>query len=166
MILGMSLTVFTQLHVAISLIGIGTGFLAAFGMIRNRIYPAATAVFLLTTALTSITGFFFPFKGMTPGIIIGILSIFVLLFATAARYIGHMVGGWRATWVVTAMLALYLNFFVFLVQLFDKVPSLHSMPPRQKETVFAAAQLAALAAFTLWTVLATRRFRPATPLAL
>lgn len=159
MILGMSLTTFTRAHVAISLIGIGSGFAMAFGMLRGRRYPATTALFLITTALTSITGFMFPFKGVTPGIVIGALSIVALIFAAAARYLGHLEGGWRATWVVMAMLALYLNFFVFLVQLFEKTPSLAAMAERQKEKVFAGAQLAALVAFLLWTVLAIRRFR-------
>lgn len=159
MIAGMGLALFTEAHVAISLIGIGSGFAMALGMLRGRRYPVTTALFLITTALTSITGFLFPFRRVTPGIVIGILSIVALIFAAGARYVGRLEGGWRATWVVTAMLALYLNFFVFLVQLFEKTPSLAAMAARQKETVFAGAQLAALAAFLLWTVLAMRRFK-------
>lgn len=159
MILGMSLVAFTRLHVALSLIGIGAGFVMGWGMTRSRRMPFATAVFLLTTALTSITGFLFPFKGVTPGIVFGILSMVALLVAVVARYALHLAGGARVAWVASAMIALYLNFFVFLVQLFDKTPALHAMPSRQKETVFAAAQLAALVAFILWTVRAKRRFR-------
>jgi len=159
MILGMSLLAFTRLHVALSLIGIGSGFLMGWGLLRSHRMPVATAVFLLTTALTSITGFLFPFKGITPGIVFGILSCIALLVAVIARYPLHLSGRARGAWVLSAMLALYLNFFVFLVQLFDKTPALHAMANRQKETVFAGAQLAALVGFLLWTVLAWRRFR-------
>lgn len=159
MILGMSLLAFTRLHVALSLIGIGAGFLMGWGLLRSQRMPLATAVFLLTTALTSITGFLFPFKGITPGIVFGILSVIALLVAVVARYPLHLAGRARGAWVLSAMLALYLNFFVFLVQLFDKTPALHAMASRQKETVFAGAQLAALVGFLLWTVLAWRRFR-------
>jgi hypothetical protein len=59
MILGMSLETFTLLHVVISLIAIVTGL------------PAWTALFLLTTVMTSVTGFMFPFSGVTPGIVVG-----------------------------------------------------------------------------------------------
>ena len=81
MILGMSLARFTQVHVAISLIGIAAGFLVIFGMMASKKMVLWTELFLITTALTSITGFMFPFKGVTPGIVIGILSLVVLLFA-------------------------------------------------------------------------------------
>jgi hypothetical protein len=160
-VLGLSLQVFTLLHVALSLIGIGSGFLVAFGMMRARRMPFATAVFLLTTMLTSATGFLFPFRGITPGIVFGMISLFALLVAVFARYSGRLEGGWRGAWVLSAMLALYLNFFVFLVQLFDKTPGIRAMSHQPKETLFAAAQLATLAAFVLWTVRAWRRFRVA-----
>jgi hypothetical protein len=161
MILGMSLALFTQIHVALSLIGLGSGFLVAFGMLRSRTFPFATAVFLLTTELTSITGFLFPFKGITPGIVFGFLSFFALLVAVFARYGGHMQGPWRKAWIISSMLAQYLNFFVFIVQSFDKAPTLHAMGDMQKETAFAAAQLTALIAMLLFTILALRRFHPA-----
>jgi hypothetical protein len=160
MVLGMSLRAFTVLHVALSLIGIGSGFLMAFGMVRSKRMPFATDVFLLTTALTCITGFLFPFRGITPGIVIGVISMFALLSAVFALFSGHLEGRWRGAWVTSAMIALYLNFFVFLVQLFDKTPALEAMGHVQKETVFAGAQLAALIGFMLWTVKAWRQFRP------
>ena len=86
MILGMSLAAFTYLHVAISLIGIAAGLVVVVGMIGGRRVPAVTALFLVTTVLTSVTGFLFPFKGLTPGIVVGILSLIVLLFAIVALY--------------------------------------------------------------------------------
>jgi hypothetical protein len=161
MILGMSLRAFTILHVALSLIGLGSGFLMAIGMVRARRMSLATDVFLLTTALTSITGFLYPFRGITPGIVFGFISMFALLLAVFALYSGHLAGGWRGAWVGSSMLALYLNFFVFIVQLFDKTPALEAMGHTQKETVFAGAQLTALIGFVLWTVKAWRQFRPA-----
>jgi hypothetical protein len=163
MVLGMSVAAFTDLHVALSLIGIATGLLMALGMVRKRLWPGVTAAFLVTTVLTSLTGFLFPFKGITPGIVFGILSLVALAIAIGARYGGHLAGRWRGAWVLSAMLALYLNFFVFLVQLFDKVPELRAMGSQQKEGLFAAAQLATLVAFILWTVRAWRRFKVAVP---
>lgn len=159
MILGMSIAAFTQVHVVLSLIGIAAGFVVVFGMIAGRGFPLLTTIFLITTALTSLTGFLFPYKGITPGIVVGILSIVVLLFAVAARYPGHLAGGWRATWVVSAMLALYLNFFVLIVQMFEKIPALRALAPTQSEAPFKVAQLTALVAFVVLTVLAMRGFR-------
>ncbi|HEY1810339.1 MAG TPA: hypothetical protein VGG42_17375 [Acidobacteriaceae bacterium] len=161
MILGMSLSAFTQFHVAISLIGIAAGFIVIFGMLASRTLPLVTALFLLTTALTSLTGFLFPFHGVTPGIVIGILSCVILAMALLARYAGHMSGGWRSTWIVTAILAQYFNFFVLIVQSFEKVPALHALAPTQKEAPFKIVQLLALTFFVVLTILDLRRFRPA-----
>ena len=129
MILGMSIAAFTTLHVVISLIGIATGFIVAFGMISARRLPAMNAVFLATTALTSLTGFLFPFKGVTPGIVIGILSILILIVAVVALYSKRLSGGWRGTYVITVMLAQYFNFFVLIVQSFEKVPCSMRLAP-------------------------------------
>jgi hypothetical protein len=160
MILGMSLARFTQVHVAISLIGIAAGFLVIFGMFISKKMPAMTALFLIMTALTSVTGFFFPYKGMTPGIKIGILSLVILLFAILARYTGKLAGGWRGTWVITAVVAQFFNFFVLVVQSFEKVPALHALAPTQTETPFKAAQLVTLVVFLLLGFLAFRKFHP------
>ncbi len=160
MILGMSLALFTAIHVGISLIGIASGFIVLLGMLRGRALPAVNALFLITTVLTSLTGFLFPFKGITPGIVVGILSIVVLVLAIAARYMGHLAGGWRGTYVVTATIALYFNVFVFVVQSFEKVPSLHALAPTQTEMPFKLAQLAVLVLFIAAGVSAFRRFRP------
>jgi hypothetical protein len=159
MILGMSTSLFTQLHVAISLLAIVSGFIVVCGMIRRASLPRMTAFFLITTALTSITGFFFPWKGVTPGIVIGVLSLLVLLLAAIARYGARLTGIWRGTWVISAALALYFNFFVLIVQLFEKVPALHALAPTQKEGPFKVAQLISLIVFVALTVWAVRRFR-------
>ena len=156
MILGLSTALYTQIHVAISLIGILTGFIVAFGLLANKRLPALTALFLLTTVLTSVTGFFFPWKGFTPGIIVGMISMVVLLIAILALYGSHLSGSCRRIYVITAMLALYLNFFVLIAQSFQKVPALHALPP----AAFKITQLIALIVFATWTFAADKKFRP------
>jgi hypothetical protein len=163
MILGMSTSLFTQIHVAISLIGIVAGLMVLVGMTGNKLFPALTSLFLATTALTSVTGFFFPFHGFTPGIVVGILSLFILLVAYMARYGKHLENGWRRTYVITAMFALYLNCFVLVAQLFEHVPSLHVLAPTGTEPPFKIAQLAVLVVFALLTFVADKNFRPFLP---
>lgn len=161
MILGMSIATFTLFHVALSLIGIGAGFIVVFGMIADKPLPTMTALFLITTAATSITGFLFPFKGITPGIVIGILSMIALLVAIVARYGRHLGRGWRGTWVISAMLALYFNFFVLIVQSFEKVPALKALAPTPAAAPFKVVQIAALLLFLALTVQSMRRFHVA-----
>lgn len=161
MILGMSLSIFTFLHVLVSLIGIVAGFVVVVGLIGGKQLPRWTALFLITTALTSLSGFLFPHKGFTPAIGVGVLSLLVLLLAAVARYVGHLAGTWRSIYVITAILALYFNFFVLIVQSFEKVPALKALAPTQSEPPFKIAQLAALVLFVVLTTLAYRRFRTA-----
>jgi len=161
MILGMSVARFTQVHVALSLLGIAAGFLVIFGMMASKRLPRMTALFLITTVLTSVTGFLFPYHGVTPGIVLGVLSLAALLFALLALYGGHLRGGWRGTWVVSATLAQFFNFFVLIVQSFEKVPALHALAPTQKEMPLKVAQLVTLVVFVVLGVVAYRRFRPA-----
>lgn len=158
MILGMSLALFTQVHVAISLLAIASGFVVVLGMIGGAQLPRLTGFFLITTALTSITGFLFPFRGVTPGIVVGVLSMIALVIAAVARYGRHMAGAWRGGWVISAIVALYFNFFVLIVQLFEKVPALRALAPTQKEAPFKVAQVAALLLFIALTWLAMVRF--------
>jgi hypothetical protein len=157
-ILGLSLRLFTQIHVAISLIGIAAGVVAILGMIASRRLEGVTAVFLIFTALTSITGFFFPFHGVTPGIILGVLSLVVLLPCILARYSFRLAGRWRWVYVVTAVIAEWFNVFVLIVQSFQKIPAL--LAPTGTETPFKLAQLAALLLFLLLGIAAVRRFHP------
>ncbi len=159
MVLGMSLPTFTFLHVAVSLIAICAGFIVVFGMLSGKQFPRWTALFLVTTVLTSLSGFLFPFKGFTPAIGVGIFSLIVLLVAMLARYGGRLESAWRGTYVITAILALYFNFFVLIVQSFEKVPVLKALAPTQTEPPFKIAQLAALLLFVLLTTLAYRKFR-------
>src|SRR5579871_1902386 len=156
----MSLAAFTALHVALSLIGIASGFAVLFGMIGGQKMSGVTMLFLVTTTLTSVTGFMFPYKGFTPAIGVGVLSLLVLIVAVIARYVGRLRGKWRGTWVVTAALAQYLNFFVLIAQSFQKIPSLHTLAPTQTEAPFKITQLVVLGLFAVLTSIAYARFRP------
>jgi len=114
---------------------------------------------LASTVATSATGFFFPFRGVTPGIIVGIISLLLLAVAIFAQYFRRFVGAWRWIYVVTAMIALYLNVFVLIAQLFQKVPSLKALAPTQTDPPFVVAQLSTLLIFVLLTTAAAIRFR-------
>jgi hypothetical protein len=160
MILGMSTATYTLVHVVISLIGIGSGLVVMNGFVRSRRMDGITAIFLTSTVLTSLTGFSFPNEHITPGIVVGILSMIVLTIAIVARYGLHMRGASRWIYVITSAIALYFNCFVLVVQLFEKVPALHALAPTQKEPPFAIAQLTVMAIFVVWTIFAVKRFQP------
>lgn len=157
------MALFTVVHVLISLVGIYSGFVVLLGFIGDRSRPGWTRWFLATTALTSITGFFFPNAHVTPAIKVGILLVLVLAVALYALYGRGLAGAWRKAYVLTATFALYLNTFVLVAQLFQKVPALHALAPTGTEPPFAAAQGALLVAFVILGVLAVRGFRGAAP---
>jgi len=161
MMLGMSLATFTLVHVLISLMGIVSGFVIVFGLLGGKRLDGWTAVFLTTTALTSLSGFGFPFEHLLPSHKVGIVSLVVLAVAIAARYAFHLAGAWRSIYSVGATLALYLNVFVLVVQAFLKVPALHELAPTGTEPAFLVAQLVVLAAFLALGTMATIRFRHA-----
>jgi hypothetical protein len=150
---------FTLFHVAISLIGILSGLVVVLGMVSGKGLEAWNQLFLITTVATSVTGFFFPFHGFTPGIAVGILSLVALAVAITARYGRHMVGGWRRTYVITAVIALYFNVFVLVVQLFEKVPSLHALAPKGSEPPFVITQGIVMVIFIAAGIAAAKRFR-------
>jgi hypothetical protein len=158
MILGF--TPFTFFHVAISIIGIAAGVAVVYGLLTSRRLNNWTAVFLVTTVLTNATGFGFPFFQVLPSHIIGAVSLVVLAAAVVARYPKHLVGPWRGIYAVGAVTALYLNLFVFIVQLFRRVPALAAAAPTQSEAPFAIAQGVVLLAFVWLGALAFKRFRP------
>ena len=158
MILGMSTETYTLLHVLISLIGIGSGFIVVYGLLNRKRFDALTAVFLVTTVLTSITGFGFPFDPLLPSHKVGIISLIILAFAILARYAFHLAGAWRWIYAVGAVLSLYLNVFVLVVQLFLKVPALKALAPTQQEPPFLVAQVVVLLVFVGLTILAAKRF--------
>jgi hypothetical protein len=160
MMLGMSLSTFTTVHVIISLVGIVSGLIVLFGMFSARPLNGWTALFLLTTVLTSVTGFGFPFTHLLPSHKIGIISLVILAIAILARYSYHMVGKWRWIYVVTAMIALYLNVFVLVFQSFEKVPALKALAPTQSEPPFLVAELAVMVIFIVLTIFAVKKFHP------
>jgi len=160
MILGMSTATYTLLHVLISLVGIVTGLIVMYGLLTGKRLNGMTAVFLITTVLTSVTGFGFPFDHLLPSHKLGILSLVVLALAIPARYVFHLAGAWRWIYVIAATIALYFNVFVLVVQSFEKVPALKVLAPTQKEPPFLVAQLVVLLAFTALTIFAAVRFHP------
>ena len=160
MILGMSVGDFTILHVIITLVAIGSGLIVVGGMFASNRLPLTTALFLFTTALTSVSGFLFPIHGFTPALGVGIVACVVLAVALLALYKERLVGPWRWIYVITAVVSLYLNVFVLVVQSFVKVSALNALAPTQTEPPFAVTQAAVLAIFVLITLIAVIKFQP------
>src|ERR1700694_1733739 len=162
MILGMSLSTFTTVHVIISLIAIVSGIIVMFGLLGPNRKPGMPAIFLLFTILTSVTGFLFPFEKLLPSHMIGILSLVLLAIACISLYVMKLSGPWRSIYIVTAMTSLYLNVFVLIIQAFLKVPALHALAPSvpPSEPPFAIIQGIVLLFFVLVIIGAVRRFRP------
>ena len=161
MILGMSTSAFTLLHVIISLVGIATGLVVAAGLLSSNRRDGWTTVFLATTVLTSVTGYFFPRDHILPSHIVGAISLVVLATAILAFYRYRLEGSWRWVYVVTALVALYLNVFVAVFQSFQKIPFLNALAPTQGEPPFIVAQVVVLLAFIAIGFVALRTFRPA-----
>jgi hypothetical protein len=149
-----------QFHVIVSLIGIVSGLLVAYGLVTGRPLPAWTALFLVTTIATSATGFPLAPYGFDPPRALGIMSLVLLALALLALYGLRLAGPWRSIYVVTAVAALYFNVFVGIVQAFGKLAPLKALAPTQSEAPFVAAQLVALAAFVAIGWWAVRRFHP------
>jgi len=163
MMLGLSLSAFTNLHVVISLIAIVAGLIVMFGMVGPYHSGGLTAIFLLFTILTSVTGFMFPFDGITPGIVIGIVSCVLLAIACLALYQMKLAGAWRWIYLLTALISLYLNVFVLVIQSFLKIPPLHEIAPGNPPAgpAFAVVQGVVLLFFIYMIFRAWRGFRPA-----
>jgi hypothetical protein len=155
------MNLFTLIHVLISLIALASGLVVLGGWLGGLSLRHWTALFLATTILTSVTGFFFPFKGITPGIVVGVLSLALLGVAIFALAFRKLAGPWRKTYIITSVTALYLNFFVLVAQLFQHTPSLQMLAPTQSEPPFAAAQAIIFVLFLLFGFTAARNFRPA-----
>jgi len=161
MILGMSVSTFTAVHVVISLIGIFSGLVVLLGMFKSKKLEGCTAVFLATTILTSVTGFMLPADHLLPSHVVGAISLVVLAVALFALYVNWLAGFWRWLYVVTAVIALYLNVFVLIAQSFLKIPALHALAPTGSEPPFKITQLVVLALFICFGIIAVRSFRPA-----
>ena len=161
MVLGLSISTFTLLHVILSFVGIGAGLVVLFGLLNGKTLNVWTLIFLIFTAATTVSGFLFPFGGITPAFATGLVSSAVLAIAIAARYLFHIKGAWRGIYVVSAVIALYLNVFVLVVQSFLTVPPLHALAPSGTEPPFAIVQGLVLILFIYAGYLSIRRFRPA-----
>jgi hypothetical protein len=157
----MILHIYTIVHTLISLVAIFTGVIVLFGMIANNRLDGWTKWFLTTAVLTTITGFFFPFHGFTPAIGLGIISLPFLALTIFARYSKHLTGAWRWIYIVGAVVCLYFNLFVLVVQSFEKIPALHALAPTQSEPPFKLTQLVVLAVSGFLCIVALIRFRPA-----
>ncbi len=158
MIFGMP--TFTFVHVVLSLVGIFSGFVVIYGMLTSQRLKGWTAFFLTTTVLTSVTGFMFPFHKFLPSHGLGILSLIALAIALVALYVRHLEGGWRRTYVITAIIAQYFNVFVLIAQLFMKVPALNALAPKGSEPPFLIAQVTCMIIFIILGVMAAKRFHP------
>lgn len=153
------ITTFTLIHVVLSLVGIFAGLVVAGGLVAGRRLDGWTGLFLVTTVLTNVTGFGFPFVSFLPSHGVGILSLVVLPVVIAARYWKDLTGGWRRVYVVGTVLALYLNVFVLIVQLFRRLPALIAAAPTQKEPPFLVTQLIVLVLFVWLGAAAVKGFR-------
>jgi len=160
MILGMSTSAFTLFHVALSLVGIVAGVVVAAAMLGSKTANGWTALFLATTVLTSVTGFLFPSNKVLPSHIVGVISLLVLIIAIAALYGYRLARSWRWIYVVSALVALYLNVFVLVAQAFQKVAVLNALAPTQSDPGFIIAQLIVLAIFVVLGIRAVKRFHP------
>jgi hypothetical protein len=160
MILGMSVGDFTLLHVIISVIAIVSGFIVLGAMYAGKYLPGWTALFLLTTALTSITGFFFPNAKITPGQVFGALTLIVMVPTLIGLYGFHLRGVWRWIYVGGAVIILFLNVFVLVAQTFAKVAVLQALAPTQSEPPFLITELVVLAVFVALGILALVSFHP------
>jgi hypothetical protein len=160
MILGMSLSAFTTLHVILSLVAMLAGVIVMIGMLASVRLGFWAGLFLATAILTSATGYLFPAPGLLPSHIVGAISLVALMLAAWAFYGGKLRGPRRWVYVICVTLAVYLDVFVGVVQAFQKLAFFHALAPTQTEAPFAIAQLVALAIFLLWGFIALRWFHP------
>jgi len=156
------MTALTLVHVVLSLAGIGSGFIVVFGLIAAKRLDGLTALFLASTVATSLTGFLFPFHKLLPSHVVGIVSLVVLGIAILARYARHLTGAWRWIYAINVVIGLYLNVFVLVAQVFQKVPALKAMAPTQSEAPFVVAQVVVMALFVVLGILAVKRFHDRT----
>jgi hypothetical protein len=155
----MGLAIFTLIHILISLAAIVSGLVVLGGWLGGKQYQGWTAFFLVAAVLTSVTGFFFPFHGITPALGVGVISLFLLGAAIFALYGRRLSGAWAKVYVISALTALYLNFFVLVAQLFLKTPALKELAPTQTEPPFAISQGMVLVLFVALGIAAVRQFR-------
>lgn len=149
-------------HVLVSLAGIAAGLLVVVGFLTQRSSARTTTIFLVTTIITSASGFILPAARFLPSHAVGILSLLVLPLVLYARTRQRSEGGWRTVFVIGSVVALYLNVFVAVVQSFLKIPALKALAPTQTEPPFKLTQLAVLLLFVALGIAASWRSRRAT----
>jgi hypothetical protein len=152
-------------HTAISLIAIVLGFVVLYAMLGAKHLHRTALWFLVTTFLTTLTGFiFFQRDQILPSHITGIVALIVLAPTVYALFLRKLAGGWRRAYVIGAVISLYLNVFVLVVQLFLKVPAIHALAPNapvNPEPPFKIAQGLVFVLFVVVGWLAVKRFRSA-----
>ncbi len=153
-------TTLVGFHTVVSLVALVAGIGVILGMLKGRDAPALAALFLATAIITSVTGFLFQADAILPSHIFGVVSLIALGAAVLARYTFSFAGRWRVTYVLSVVLATYLDAFVAVVQTFLKIPAAHDLAPTQSEPPFAAVQGMLLLVFVLLAMLASKRFRP------
>lgn len=157
LIVGMSTSTFTLIHMVISLAAIGSGVVVILGMLTRRQFPGWTQIYFTASILTVVTGFSFPFDRLLRSHVLGLLSLLVVTIALFARNVFGLDGRWRAVYVVTFAASLYFNCVAAVVQLFAKIPLLKATSPTQTEPSFLFAQCAVLAIFIVLTYVTVKR---------
>jgi hypothetical protein len=157
--MNVGLAAFTLIHVALSLAGIIAGLVLAVGFTRGRLDEGWSVLFLSTTVATSVTGFGFPFVRVLPAHTVGVISLVVLAAAIYGRYGRQLAGRWSRIFALGSLVALYLNIFVLVAQLFRRIPQLHALAPTESEPPFFIAQVMVLAVFAWFGRSALRGFR-------
>ena len=150
----------TLFHVIVSLIAIVSGIGVAYGLIVSRRYERCTFVYMVSTIVTLLTGFFFPYHGFTPAIGIGILCTLIFIPTAIARYTFHMNGIWRPVFIVGSLVLFFFNSLVLIVQSFQKIPALNAFAPNGNEPPIMVAQAALLVVFLIVGFFSVRRFHP------
>lgn len=144
-----SIALVTIVHVLISLVAMGAGFVVVGEYFNGRSGSLASWLFMSMTGLTSMTGFLFPWNGFTPAVGVGIVSLAVFVPTCYAWLRRGLAGRWRSVYVIGAILLLYFNVFVLVAQLFVKVPAMRELAPTQREAPFLIVQLAIAVSFVV-----------------
>jgi hypothetical protein len=150
-----------EFHVLVSLVEMVVGLIVLYGLLTGQAFGAWTALFFILAVLTSVTGFPLAPFGFDPPRAVGILTLVLLAIAVCAYYLFRLGGAWRWIYVVTALMALYLDVFVGVIQSFMKIPAVHALAPTQTEPPFLVAQACVLAIFVVLGFFAVRKFHPA-----
>jgi hypothetical protein len=150
----------TSFHVLISLVAIAAGFGLVYRLIANGSDSIFAKWFLATTAISLVTGFVFPFNGVTPAIHVGILCSVILLVTLYARHRARLAGIWRPTYVAGVTLLMFFNALVLIIQSFQKIGPLHALAPLGKEPTILACQVILLLGCVAAGILAMLRFKP------